>query len=178
MIKKRLFKTFCGVALGCIIGAFPLIADDSLANAQEIQQETTKASVEISQDDIVINSGTTKAEIEEMVENGSFDSSKLSREQIEHIYSLYDNDPETIKELQKQSDYNVGMPQLYSTNTYTHSPMFKGYDIIDGIDVSEWNGDINWKKVKASGIDFAIIRVGGRYYQAADTLLMINTKRI
>lgn len=165
MIKKRLFKTFCGVALGCIIGAFPLIADDSLANAQEIQQETTKASVEISQDDIVINSGTTKAEIEEMVENGSFDSSKLSREQIEHIYSLYDNDPETIKELQKQSDYNVGMPQLYSTNTYTHSPMFKGYDIIDGIDVSEWNGDINWKKVKASGIDFAIIRVGGRYYQ-------------
>ena len=29
-----------------------------------------------------------------------------------------------------------------------------------GIDVSVWNGDIDWRKVAASGIDFAIIRCG------------------
>lgn len=29
-----------------------------------------------------------------------------------------------------------------------------------GIDVSYWNGNIDWKKVKSSGIDFAIIRAG------------------
>ena len=29
-----------------------------------------------------------------------------------------------------------------------------------GIDVSKWNGDINWNKVKASGIDYVIIRAG------------------
>lgn len=29
-----------------------------------------------------------------------------------------------------------------------------------GIDVSEWQGEIDWEKVKASGIDFAIIRCG------------------
>ncbi len=29
-----------------------------------------------------------------------------------------------------------------------------------GIDVSVWQGDINWKKVKADGIEFAIIRSG------------------
>lgn len=29
-----------------------------------------------------------------------------------------------------------------------------------GIDVSKWQGDINWKKVKAAGVDYAIIRVG------------------
>lgn len=29
-----------------------------------------------------------------------------------------------------------------------------------GIDVSKWNGNIDWKKVKNSGIDFAIIREG------------------
>ncbi|MDO5291709.1 MAG: GH25 family lysozyme [bacterium] len=28
-----------------------------------------------------------------------------------------------------------------------------------GIDVSKWQGDINWEKVKADGIDFAIVRV-------------------
>ena len=29
-----------------------------------------------------------------------------------------------------------------------------------GIDVSKWNGDINWNKVKSSGIDYVIIRAG------------------
>jgi len=29
-----------------------------------------------------------------------------------------------------------------------------------GIDVSQWQGKINWKKVKKSGVDFAIIRTG------------------
>lgn len=29
-----------------------------------------------------------------------------------------------------------------------------------GIDVSKWDGKINWEKVKADGIDYAIIRVG------------------
>ncbi len=29
-----------------------------------------------------------------------------------------------------------------------------------GIDVSKWNGDINWKEVKEAGIEFAIIRAG------------------
>ena len=31
-----------------------------------------------------------------------------------------------------------------------------------GIDVSKWQGKIDWKKVKASGTDFAIIRIGQR----------------
>lgn len=31
--------------------------------------------------------------------------------------------------------------------------------ITRGIDVSEWQGDINWKKVKASDVDFAFVRV-------------------
>jgi len=31
---------------------------------------------------------------------------------------------------------------------------------LKGVDVSTWNGNINWQKVKAAGIDFAIIRAG------------------
>lgn len=31
-------------------------------------------------------------------------------------------------------------------------------DILRGIDVSKWQGDINWKKVSMSGIDFVMIR--------------------
>ena len=35
-----------------------------------------------------------------------------------------------------------------------------------GVDVSAYQGDIDWKKVKASGIDFAMIRLGYRGYES------------
>ena len=41
---------------------------------------------------------------------------------------------------------------------------------VEGVDVSSYNGDIDWKKVKNAGIDFAIIRVGGRGYGEEGTL--------
>lgn len=34
--------------------------------------------------------------------------------------------------------------------------------LVYGIDVSKWQGNINWAQVKADGIDFAIIKMGGR----------------
>lgn len=39
-----------------------------------------------------------------------------------------------------------------------------------GIDVSQWQGTIDWAKVKAAGIEFAIIRAGFRGYAAAGKL--------
>ena len=38
-------------------------------------------------------------------------------------------------------------------------------ETVNGIDVSKWQGNIDWKKVKADGIDFAMIRLG---YGSAD----------
>lgn len=45
-------------------------------------------------------------------------------------------------------------------------PCYNGTDFATfrGVDVSEHQGDIDWSRVKQSGIDFAIIRVGGRGY--------------
>lgn len=45
---------------------------------------------------------------------------------------------------------------------YTHAKQFKNCYIYNGIDVSTWNNKIDWKQVKKSGIDFAIIKIGGR----------------
>ena len=39
-----------------------------------------------------------------------------------------------------------------------------------GIDVSQWQGTIDWSKVKAAGVEFAIIRAGLRGYAAAGNL--------
>lgn len=46
-----------------------------------------------------------------------------------------------------------------------------------GIDVSEHNGEIDWKKVKAAGVQFAIIRAGyGRYDKQKDEQFEANYK--
>lgn len=42
----------------------------------------------------------------------------------------------------------------------------EAYTTMRGIDVSEFQNTINWKAVKADGIDFAIIRAGGRLMQS------------
>ncbi len=33
-----------------------------------------------------------------------------------------------------------------------------------GVDVSSFNGEIDWERVKAAGVDFAMLRIGGRGY--------------
>ena len=47
-----------------------------------------------------------------------------------------------------------------------------GLEAVPGIDVSEFQGDINWKQVKDSGMEFAIIRVGLRGYGTAGNIVM------
>ncbi|MHC1723271.1 MAG: glycoside hydrolase family 25 protein [Aminipila sp.] len=42
----------------------------------------------------------------------------------------------------------------------------KGYKAMQGVDVSRYQGDIDWKKVKSSGISFAMLRVGYRGYES------------
>lgn len=55
--------------------------------------------------------------------------------------------------------------------SYTHADKFKsGYTIQDGIDVSQWNGNIDWKKVKKDGIDFALVRMAYRGYGTAGNM--------
>ena len=45
-----------------------------------------------------------------------------------------------------------------------------GYRMLQGIDVSKHNGVIDWSKVRASGIDFAFIRIAYRGYGSAGNL--------
>lgn len=51
----------------------------------------------------------------------------------------------------------------YTGSSYTHNGRFdNGYKIVNGIDVSYHNGNINWSSVKSAGIDYVMIRVGYR----------------
>lgn len=48
----------------------------------------------------------------------------------------------------------------YTGKTYIHGSGKENYRAAYGIDVSKWQGDIDWKKVRKSGIEFAFIRCG------------------
>jgi len=50
----------------------------------------------------------------------------------------------------------------YTNKTYTHRSDLVDRPITHGIDVSEWQKEIDWQKVKADGIQYALIRVGYR----------------
>ena len=67
--------------------------------------------------------------------------SKVDKENIKVIKNKKELDKE-IKESKKKDNKKTEKRQL------------------KGIDVSKWNGRIDWKKVKKAGIDFCIIRTG------------------
>ena len=58
----------------------------------------------------------------------------------------------------------------FSYAGYTHDNRFEDYLILKGIDVSKFQGDINWTNVKADDIQYAFIRMAYRGYGSAGTL--------
>ena len=58
----------------------------------------------------------------------------------------------------------------YTGITYTHADAFDGLNVYNGIDVSKYNQNVDWEKVKSSGIDFVFVRVGYRGWGVSGTL--------
>ncbi len=58
-------------------------------------------------------------------------------------------------------DTAVNGAELDADGTETNKRLEDGATVF-GIDVSKWNKDIDWEKVKAAGVEFAIIRCGYR----------------
>ena len=61
---------------------------------------------------------------------------------------------------------NVPVFSLDPDKFYTENGRvnYRGEETMTGIDVSSWQGTIDWNKVASDGIDFAIIRLGYRGY--------------
>lgn len=94
------------------------------------------------------------------------------------LYYVYTLSPVLVKEY-GDGWHNIGGNRYY----YRGSQRVTGWQNIDGlqyyfdgngklssctmIDVSTYNGDIDWNAVKAAGVDYAIIRVGYRGYGTA-----------
>lgn len=70
-----------------------------------------------------------------------------------------------------------------NSKKYYHPAFFKAslYRLFHGVDVSVWQGAINWKKSKRDGIDFAILRCGytalSRFSLHQDSTFVSNYKK-
>lgn len=64
----------------------------------------------------------------------------------------------------------------YTGITYTHNSKFKNKELVYGMDVSQHNGKINFKKAKRDGIDFVFIRVGYTGYTKSSFSLNLDKK--
>ena len=58
--------------------------------------------------------------------------------------------------------YDATHHERISVEGYQHNSQFDGWLVLEGVDVSYIQEDIDWKKVKNSGIDFAFVRAGYR----------------
>ena len=80
-----------------------------------------------------------------------------------HIISKLDGRYLDVDNAQTANGTNV---KVYEAND-SDAQRFKFENLaLKGIDVSQWNGLINWEYVKRSGIEFAMIRIGYRGYGA------------
>lgn len=60
--------------------------------------------------------------------------------------------------------HNYNWDNLFKNGDRLEYYEAKGYEALQGIDISKYQGDVDWNKVKNSGIDFAMLRVGYRGY--------------
>ncbi len=62
-------------------------------------------------------------------------------------------------------------PNPYPPESFTYQngyPTCEGADTLLGVDVSQHQGEINWRRVKAAGMDFAMVRMGYRGYSVGN----------
>lgn len=71
-------------------------------------------------------------------------------------------DPEYYKQTEQTQEELL--KASFTEETYVHNDKFSGATIRNGIDVSYYQGDIDWEAVKNSGVEFVFIRVGYRGY--------------
>ena len=70
--------------------------------------------------------------------------------------------PTETEETLPPPESNPYAPVDFEEDEDTKEITFLSGDAVKGIDVSFWQGEIDWQQVKDAGVEFVIIRVGGR----------------
>ena len=88
-----------------------------------------------------------------------------------YTYVGVDVNGNTLSEIEITDDTDIFIPGTEATG-YTGIIKYEDekYTSKFGIDVSKFQGNVNWEKVKSAGVEFAFVRVGFRGYGASGSL--------
>ena len=125
-------------------------------------------SIELSKGDIqedgnteLHENNTKEDKITELDENNTQENESI---ELHEDNAQEDKNKEEIQSLE-ENDKIIDWEWEYVKNTDNMRRFLKNTPSELGITVSYYQGDIDWEKVKADGVDFAIIRVGSRGYE-------------
>ena len=150
MIRKKRLKPLISLSL---VSAFLLLTGFAPLNSQAANEAVTK--------DVYEASTETASEAEKAYEDTTEDASEDITEKA-YEDTTEDASEEKLKENASPNALIVDPQSSEIFKTYYHDSRFSGYDVLNGIDVSQWNGNINWTQVKKAGYSFVFIRVSGR----------------
>lgn len=131
----------------------PVVVDMPAAEDSSAPADTTEDSAETDslpeQTPVAGNTPTTDAEVQEALDtfDPTIDDPQYRREYARHQADAQDDGIATF----------AAGSNPYTKKTYKHTHAKTKY-IYYGIDVSQWQGTVNWSKVKADGISFVFIR--------------------
>ena len=96
-------------------------------------------------------------------------SSQINEYREDSQYPRYETEHTTLR----NAALNLtATGKLFGVSIPLHNARFSNYNKSIAIDVSKWNGEIDWAKVKAQGVNYAFIRVGYRGYSSSGTIVL------
>lgn len=148
-----------------------LIKDDNTETSTKQEESTSAKAPDNSQKESVSNiEESSKSETETSTEIKTVSYIVMEVEaQIEYIYADGWQNIKGKNYYFENSNAVTGWKNIDGVQYYFNADGSQGSSLV--IDVSTYNGDIDWNSVKASGINYAMIRVGYRGYETARLVL-------
>lgn len=166
-IKQRLWAVIAvlGVATLAVLGAVVLILHRDAATPTATHVTTTTATVTCAATTATqtTTAAQTTAATTTVSTTRPTTTKKTTRRTVAPPPIVVE--PENVKDdtADNKKDESIQKPTNTDGVSFAHvRDAFGGKGNYIGIDVSRHNGDIDWKKVKAAGVHFAIIRCGYR----------------
>ena len=129
-----------------------------LVETQEETAEEESSSVEELEslmEEALSSDDTTSEELNQIIEAvADSGTGPVAVKDIEELEVVEDNSSEPSREDAEVSDSGT-------EDTSSSDQIYEVNQLVYGIDVSRWQGDIDWSKVAADGITFAMIKCGG-----------------
>lgn len=157
--------------------------DETLAESMPLSESESVTESETSADSNSILESETSAESKSEAESESAAESETVSESDAVTESENESETETVTESENESEGEYSIEddpeadRSYRQSAVYDSPIMpfaagEDRDVVAyGIDVSYFQGDIDWQKVKAAGVDFAIIRVALRGYGTGEIVM-------